>query len=84
MLNHFLSGAIAMGCALAGLFFLRFWRRTHDRLFAMFAVSFWALSLERLVLEVVSTSEFRPYVYGIRLLAFGLIILAIADKNRTR
>ena len=73
-----------MGCVMAGLFFLRFWRKTRDRLFAIFAVAFWALASERVVLEIVSVNEFRPYVYGIRLFAFGLIILAIVDKNRAR
>ena len=31
------SGAIVMGYAVAGLFFLRFWRETRDRLFLIFA-----------------------------------------------
>jgi hypothetical protein len=42
----FLQGAIAMCFALAGLFFFRFWRDTLDRLFLLFAASFWLQALE--------------------------------------
>jgi len=41
----FVSGLIAMGFAVAGLFFLSFWRRTRDTLFVAFAVAFWLLAL---------------------------------------
>ena len=36
--TSFLAGLIAMGFAVAGLFFLSFWRRSKDSLFASFAV----------------------------------------------
>ena len=36
-LGPFLLGAIAMGCAVASLFFFRFWRNTRDRFFLLFA-----------------------------------------------
>ena len=39
----FLWGASALGCWVIGLFFLRFWRNTRDRLFAFFAAAFWVL-----------------------------------------
>ena len=39
-LNQLVTGAIVMGYAVAGLFFIRFWRQTRDRLFLIFAVSF--------------------------------------------
>jgi hypothetical protein len=32
MLLNFLSGALTMGFLIAGLFFLRFWKRTRDGL----------------------------------------------------
>ena len=38
--NHVVSGAIMMGYLVAGLFFLRFWQETRDRLFLIFAVAF--------------------------------------------
>jgi len=40
---EFLSGAVTMGFAIASAFFLRFWRRTGDRLFLVFALAFWLL-----------------------------------------
>ena len=39
-LYEFMLGGLVMGCFVAGLFFLRFWRKTHDRLFAIFAIAF--------------------------------------------
>ena len=83
MLNQFLHGAAMMGFLTIGLFFLRFHRRTRERLFAIFASAFFVLALERVVLSVVDPqAEIRPYVYLIRLAAFLLIIIAIVDKNR--
>ena len=37
-MNIFINGAIAMACLAIGVFFARFSKNTHDRLFAMFAV----------------------------------------------
>lgn len=79
----FLSGAAVMGYAVAGLFFLRFWRRTGDRLFAAFAAAFWLLGVQR---TLVAMSE-RPAeevaaLYLLRLAAFVVIIVAILDRNR--
>ena len=79
----FLSGAIMMGCLVAASLFYRFWRRTADRLFAWFAVAFLLLGIERLVLVVTHGSELAsPGIYLLRLIAFGVIIAAIVDKNR--
>jgi hypothetical protein len=78
-----LSGAIIMANFVVGLFFLRFWRKTRDRLFAMFAAAFWMLAINRIVLASLTVeSELRTPVYVVRLLAFVLILLAIIDKNR--
>ena len=72
-----------MACFTITLFFLRFWRRTNDRLFLLFGAAFALLMVERIVLVSIDTShEFAPYVYLCRLLAFALIIAGIADKNR--
>ncbi len=82
---QFLSGAIMMACWAAGLFFFRFWKKTEDRLFAIFAVAFWMLASERIILAIMNeTNEARSYVYIIRFFAFLLILWAIADKNRTK
>jgi len=78
------SGAIAMGYAVAGLFFLRFWRETHDRLFLIFSGAFGVLGVQRLAL-VLSRElvEDHTGLYLVRLLAFLLILWAIIDKNRS-
>jgi hypothetical protein len=78
------SGAIAMGYAVAGLFFLRFWRETGDRLFVTFSVAFWLLGAQRLALVINGqTDENHTGLYLVRLLAFVLILAAILDKNRS-
>ncbi len=83
-MNQILTGAIAMGFAVAALFFARFWRDTHDRLFGWFALSFLVLAVNRVALGLVEGSGHGDYFYWIRLVAFGLILAAILDKNRTR
>lgn len=81
----FLSGAMMTACYVISLFFLKFWRRTKDRIFAYFSLSFALLGVERLILgHFVLPSESQPFIYFIRLLAFILIGVAILDKNRTR
>ena len=47
-----LSGFLITGQLIAGLFFLRFWHSSRDRLFAMFAVAFWLLAIQRLLLSL--------------------------------
>jgi hypothetical protein len=83
MLDPFLSGAICMGFLVVGLFFLRFWRTTRDRLFLFFAFAVALLLAERLIrFGFDLNSEWLPAVYGIRLVAYGLILVGIYDKNR--
>jgi hypothetical protein len=78
-----MSGAIVMGYAVAGLFFLRFWRQTRDRLFLIFAIAFWLLGAQRLALVLTAQLiESHTWLYLVRLFAFLLILLAIVDKNR--
>jgi Family of unknown function (DUF5985) len=79
------SGAIVAGYAVAGLFFLRFWRQTRDRLFLIFALSFWLLGVQRLALALTTNGlEANTGLYLMRLLAFVLILVAIIDKNSGR
>jgi hypothetical protein len=82
MANQFLLGVLVTSCASAGVFFLRFWRRTADRLFLAFALAFWMLGLNWLLLAIVEKDEVRTALYVIRLLAFVLILVAILQKNR--
>lgn len=81
-MNEFISGAIAMGYATAGLFFLRYWQKSHDRFFLSFASAFWILALERIGLQLGGEGA-RPGIYALRLLAFVAIIMAIVGKNRS-
>ena len=79
----FLSGATARACLVVCLFFLRFWRESTDRLFAYFATAFWLLGANYAVIGVAHVgAEGRPYVFLLRLLAFGAIIVGIVSKNR--
>jgi hypothetical protein len=84
-MDQFMMGAMAMASWAAGLFFLRFWRDTHDRLFLIFAVAFWLLGATRIALAMMTTTaEEHQHIYLIRLAAFVLILVAIIDKNRPR
>jgi hypothetical protein len=82
MVNQFMLGMLVMGCATAGLFFLRFHRRTRDSLFRTFALAFWLLGVNWLLLAIIEQDEVRPMLYLIRLLAFVLILIGIWQKNR--
>jgi uncharacterized protein DUF5985 len=85
MINDILVGGIATASLAAGLFFFRFWRATRDRFFLFFALSFWIEGFNRLLLYgLVGPDEDAPVYYLVRLLAYGLILAAIVDKNRGR
>lgn len=84
-MENLLAGVIAAGWLVAGLYFFRFWRRTHDRFFLLFAISFWIECADRVAIALVPfASENEPLFYVPRLLAYGLILLAIWRKNRER
>jgi hypothetical protein len=78
-----LTGAVAMGFCVAGLFFLRFWRETKDRLFGFFALAFFLLAGNRAAFAFHEQDK-GDYLYWVRFLAFAIILLAILDKNRSR
>jgi hypothetical protein len=81
----FIYGATALASATVALFFFRFWRRTRDRLFLLFAVAFAVLAANRAAVSLVHVpAEDAPYLYVLRLIAFALIAFAIVDKNRPR
>jgi hypothetical protein len=84
-LSGLLSGAIIMGNAVAGLFFLKFWTQSADRLFLSFAVAFWIFGIQRVLLALLADwPEAHVYLYLLRVLGFVVILLAIVDKNRVR
>jgi hypothetical protein len=87
MMKGILLGAIALGSAVAGLFFLRFWLMTGDRLFLYFSLACFLEGLCRVLMGITpvsSENEEHPVIYLIRLVAYGLIIFAIIDKNRKK
>lgn len=78
-------GAVAMASFVAALFFIRFWRQTRDRLFVIFALAFAVDAMTRVTLALGDiAAEHEPFFYLARLITFGLILLAIIDKNRGR
>ena len=83
-MNTFFWGATAMACWSVGLIFFRSWRLTEDRFFALFGTAFWILSAHWIALAVVgAVDETRHYFYAVRLLGFLVVLIAIADKNRS-
>ena len=81
-MEDYIAGLITMGYLVAGLFFLRFWRRTHDGLFLVFAIAFWLMATNAalVVLGGIPREE-QSWIYLLRLAAFVLIIVAIVRKN---
>lgn len=85
MIEGFLIGVVATSSVIAGLFFLRFWKRTHDPLFLAFGVAFLIEGINRVrFLSLADPAEGEPGIYLVRLLAFLLIAGAIVHKNLRR
>lgn len=84
-MNQMLAGAIAMASITIALFFLRFWRASGDRFFLYFALSFAIEGLHRVYAAMRDGGgEDSALHYLIRLLAYGLILWAILEKNLPR
>ena len=82
MIEGFLLGVIATASITAGIFFLKFWRKTHDSFFLAFAASFIIEGLNRsAVIFVNKPSQGSPWTYLVRLLSLLLILVAILRKN---
>ena len=82
-LNDFLAGAVVLGFFVSSLFFLRYWRRTRDRLFLTFSLAFALLGLGQTILALANAAtEERGALYLFRLAAFMLILHAVYRKNR--
>jgi hypothetical protein len=81
-MTDFVAGLITMGFVVAVLFFLRFWRRTHDSLFLIFAGAFVLFALNQGLVVLVGTArEEHSWIYLLRIAGFTLIIVAIVHKN---
>jgi hypothetical protein len=84
-ITGFGAGLLAMGFLAVALFFLRFWRRTRDSLFACFALAFLLMAFNQAVPVLFHVpSEEQAGIYLFRLAAYGLIIGAIMAKNMGR
>ena len=82
ILKGMLLGGIMLGSIVASLFFLRFWKMTRDKLFLYFSLAFLTLAFSRVLMTVSEfSSDEHPAVYLVRLVAYGLIIFGIVDKN---
>lgn len=78
-----LMGAVSMASFVAGLLFLRYWRRSRDRLFLYFCIAFFvdaAVRVGQVLFTVADENE--AFIYLPRLATFALIAWAIVDKNR--
>jgi hypothetical protein len=81
-LDPFLTGAVTIAYLVAALFFLKFWRRTRDSLFAAFAAAFVLLAANQAAPALFGIpDEALGGVYLLKLAGFLLIILAILRKN---
>lgn len=84
-MSDFLYGAISMAAATAALFFLRFYRRTRDRFFLYFFAAFGLECTSRLLAVLLRwDDQGNSAFYILRLVAYGLILVAIVDKNLPR
>ena len=81
ILNAMFAGGIMVSAWAISVFFMRFWRKTGDRLFVLFAIAFFLMGVERVVI-VSLPAKHQFAAYSIRLCAFLLIILAGWQKNR--
>jgi hypothetical protein len=80
---HFLLGAIVMASFVAGLFFVRFYIESRDKLFLFFAAAFWLEAMNRTLLGFsANPKEGDPIFYIVRAIAYGLILVGILHKNR--
>ena len=77
-----MSGALVMACLVIGLCLLRFWKTSRDRFFLYFALAFWIQGAQWLHSGLHShLSDYSPIYYVMRLVAYGLIAVAIVQKN---
>jgi hypothetical protein len=80
----FLSGVVTLGYMIAGAWFLKFWKRTGDRLFVSFALAFWLFALNQIVSVMLGSGDREiQFEYILRVLGFVLILIGIARKNVT-
>lgn len=79
-LLELLRGATTMASLTIALFFLRYWRVTRERLFALFSLAFCLLAANW-ALPAFGAS-LVPHAHTLRFLGFAIIAAAVIDKNR--
>jgi hypothetical protein len=83
-MHELMTGALAMAFAVVAVFFVKFWLRSGDRLFAFFAMSFLVLAVNRMAIVIFADYSIHDdFLYWVRLSAFILILVGILDKNRS-
>jgi hypothetical protein len=81
-MREFLWGTLAAMSAVASLLFARYGHVTRDRLFFYFSAAFLAMTFNWIGLALIEpNTEHRYLAYFLRLIAFVLILIGIADKN---
>ncbi len=66
VLLDYLAGAVTLGYLIAAVFFLRFWRKTGDRLFLAFAAAFGLLALNQVMATFLEGNDEGTVVaYGL-------------------
>lgn len=80
-MRAFVAGLLTMGYLVAALYFLRFWKRSGERLFVFFALAFALLATQRMGLVLLTYDS--TWLYGLRLFAFVLLLVGILEKNRS-
>ncbi len=84
-LIQFLAGAVALTHLVAAGCFMRFWRKTGDRLFRSFGYAFLLFALNQIVVSVLGVTDERTgFAYVLRVIGFLLILVAIVRKNLAR
>ena len=81
-LQHVMHGGVVVACWGVALFFLRSWRASRERLFGLFALAFGIMGLNWLALALLQHEAARYPLYGVRLVAFLVILYAVWSKNR--
>ena len=82
-LASFFDGGAAMACLASGLFFVRFWRESRDRLFVCLAVAFATFAINYTMLGMLPLAdERRAYAFALRLIGFVAILVGVLVKDR--
>ncbi|HXT11595.1 MAG TPA: DUF5985 family protein [Candidatus Angelobacter sp.] len=82
MMAYFFTGTIFFGFLVIAGFFFKFWVRSRDHFFLLFAIAFLLFGIERFCVSLFVGRTTISYIYIIRLIACCLILAAIVQKNR--